>query len=283
MQLSKHVHADRSKPSQRTKSPSTIYTSGYSSASITGSSSVSVTPRLIKAEARSIHRTTNISSSLKSNDQRGNETICKSESKQMPPRTTTTTTTTTARQNFDGKLPPNRWPQIRSKMAQTHVEFTDETPKNLLTETRPNNLRTSSTMRGRSMAMADEKQLEGGRNIRRVSCSPISTMRGRKTMDLGVEYDGTKLKTTRNGNDNGNRNRNRNEGVVMGSKMVERMMNARKTIRDHEKPRAAAAAAATAVVGISGTTRSEGTSFGSSILKTSITLQESVCFAIYIK
>lgn len=282
MQLSKHVHADRSKPSQRTKSPSTIYTSGYSSASITGSSSVSVTPRLIKAEARSIHRTTNISSSLKSNDQRGNETICKSESKQMPPRTTTTTTTT-ARQNFDGKLPPNRWPQIRSKMAQTHVEFTDETPKNLLTETRPNNLRTSSTMRGRSMAMADEKQLEGGRNIRRVSCSPISTMRGRKTMDLGVEYDGTKLKTIHNGNDNGNSNKNRNEGVVMGSKMVERMMNARKTIRDHEKPRAAAAAAATAVVGISGTTRSEGTSFGSSILKTSITLQESVCFAIYIK
>ncbi|KAJ0969356.1 hypothetical protein J5N97_022233 [Dioscorea zingiberensis] len=208
-------NSERTKPSQRTKSPSP--TSAASS-----SSSTSVTPRL-KPQSPAGGRTTHIPTSLINNHQR---------IKPIPVITATSN--------------PNSNSKLRSRalgIPPSLPEFTDDTPRNLIVKTEMIEKRSSSTMRGRmavTAAMAAEEKQESGRvNNRRVSCSP-STMRGRGTMELG----GGKEKST--GGDG---------RVVVGSRMVERMMNARRTMAaGDEKPATPVRAAAAGEY--------EGTGFG---------------------
>ncbi|XP_038907224.1 BUD13 homolog [Benincasa hispida] len=106
-------------------------------------------------------------------------------------------------------------PIVRSTIASQIPEFSNETPPNLRTD------RSSSVTRGRQPGTGEKSEA----NSRRQSCSP-SVTRGRK-----VEG---KQEKNRGGNLSNDQRRNESTNIL-GSRMVERVMNARKGIGNEER------------------------------------------------
>ncbi|XP_031740889.1 serine/arginine repetitive matrix protein 1 isoform X2 [Cucumis sativus] len=108
-------------------------------------------------------------------------------------------------------------PIVRSTIASQIPEFSNETPPNLRTD------RSSSVTRGRQPENVEKSEA----NPRRQSCSP-SVTRGRK-----VEV--AKQEKNRGGNLSNNDQRRTETTNILGSRMVERVMNARKAIGNEER------------------------------------------------
>lgn len=109
-------------------------------------------------------------------------------------------------------------PIVRSTIASQIPDFSNETPPNLRTD------RSSSVTRGRQVG-TEQKPEAININSRRQSCSP-SVTRGRK-----VEV---KQEINRGGNLSNDQRRTESTNII-GSRMVERVMNARKGNKNASK------------------------------------------------
>ncbi|CAK9310807.1 unnamed protein product [Citrullus colocynthis] len=106
-------------------------------------------------------------------------------------------------------------PIVRSTIASQIPEFSNGTPPNLRTD------RSSSVTRGRQAGIGEKSEA----NLRRQSCSP-SVTRGRKM----------EVKQEKNRGGNLSNDQRRTESTnILGSRMVERVMNARKGNGNEEK------------------------------------------------
>nr|XP_010927925.1 uncharacterized protein LOC105049853 [Elaeis guineensis] len=118
-------------------------------------------------------------------------------------------------------------PLVRSTIPATILGFSSETPPNLITTASVIPSRASSATRGRPgnpILGSVESKLENGKS-RRQSCSP-SVSRGRK-VDIGS--DGVQNLTAKR------RTQAVNKTFVVGSRMVEKVMNARGGVSGDEK------------------------------------------------
>ncbi|KAL0542417.1 hypothetical protein IC582_022524 [Cucumis melo] len=107
-------------------------------------------------------------------------------------------------------------PIVRSTIASQIPEFSNETPPNLRTD------RSSSVTRGRQPGNVEKSET----NPRRQSCSP-SVTRGRKV-------EAAKQEKNRGGNLSNDQRRTESTNIL-GSRMVERVMNARKGIGNEQR------------------------------------------------
>ncbi|KAG1363688.1 putative endochitinase A [Cocos nucifera] len=118
-------------------------------------------------------------------------------------------------------------PLVRSTIPTTISGFSNETPPNLITTASTIPGRASSATRGRSgnpTLGSAESKLEHGKS-RRQSCSP-SVSRGRK-VDIGS--DSAQNSTVKG------RTQAVNRTFIVGSRMVEKVMNARRGVSGDEK------------------------------------------------
>ncbi len=121
-------------------------------------------------------------------------------------------------------------PLVRSTIPAQIPDFSNETPPNLRTD------RSTSATRGRPVInptiISVQQKPEASPKPRRQSCSP-SVMRGRKveSKQENTQGNNTTMTTQKAG-----RIQTANNGTnVLGSRMVEKMMNARKSGVDQER------------------------------------------------
>ncbi|XP_058094384.1 uncharacterized protein LOC131240276 [Magnolia sinica] len=202
-----------SKPNTDTKSPKPK--PSVSSRSITPTSKTSVsgknssTPKGISDKTAKWGSNPNKASSISSISAKP------TNPKELTPKTDTNSPK--QRANVSDPKPRSRGvsPMVRSRIPATIPGFSDETPPNLKTTISD---RSTSASRGRpANSTADVKQDIGKQ--RRQSCSP-SVTRGRKP-EIGQESKG-KIATG-------------NGSLLLGSRMVEKVMNARKSNGPDEK------------------------------------------------
>ncbi|XP_068648461.1 uncharacterized protein, partial [Aristolochia californica] len=127
--------------------------------------------------------------------------------------------TKTGSRNVTESKPRSRGvsPLVRSRIPSTLRGFSNETPPNLKTAVSD---RSTSASRGRPANPVPPDTKPEGVNPRRQSCSP-SVMRGRKP---DPKSDTQKEKA-----------QGSNGGIIFGSRMVEKVMNARKSVAGEEK------------------------------------------------